>query len=542
MGPLAPKTRAVLAATTITVLLATAGAADARGGGSGPPPGSPPLPRPPWTTNLFYGDHASFDHSTGGWTASHGSRVMHVPEPHASGSGALALTNFTRHFGTMYASSGHDRATYTKAVAGNRYAFNFWVRGSTENRDVAGELTFLDARGRHLADVVGMQVQEFTDRWVHITNTSAIAPPTTSYVVAHAVTYKVAPGETQFIDSASLQRAPGGAKNVVGPLHTSGNRIIDGTGHPLTLRGFNRVGMQGGPVYSVPTSHEVAQAKLWGANVIRLAVGEQKWPGLPQNSCHVDPTYPSQVDKAVNLITGMHMYVVLELHWVTIAACGPANSYPMPDCNVGACNALAFWTAVANRYKSNPLVGFDVFNEPHDVSEAVWRNGGAASWHGVNYTAAGMQQMYNSVRATGASNLVFVTGLQWGNVFPPHGPISGNNIVYSVHSYTCPGAPPPHCITPSPQAYDGSYFLKHWVTPGKSYPVFVAEWGWPQPGNSRYAQSLLTYAEAQHWGWAEFTWGDNANSRFDLIVNRSAGSTFEPAAGAMPALDTFPGG
>jgi aryl-phospho-beta-D-glucosidase BglC (GH1 family) len=298
--------------------------------------------------------------------------------------------------------------------------------------------------------------------------------------------------------------------------------------------------MQGGPTENLPTSHDIGQAKLWGANLIRLALGEQKWPGLPQNSCHVDPAYPGKVDNAVNLITGMGLYVVLELHWVTIAACGPANAYPMADCNPGACNANAFWTALANRYKNNPLVGFDLFNEPHHISTAVWRNGGKTSWKGVNYTAAGMQPMYNSVRATGATNLVFVTGTSWGNTFA--GALSGTNLVYSVHSYTCPGNPPPTCITPSPAAYDGSYFLKNWVTPGKTYPIFVAEWGWPQPGSSRYAQSLITFAEQHHWGWAEFTWGDNANSRFALIVNQSAGSTYEPWPGGMPALDTFPGG
>jgi hypothetical protein len=83
--------------------------------------------------------------------------------------------------------------------------------------------------------------------------------------------------------------------------------------------------------------------------------------------------------------------------------------------------------------------------------------------------------------------------------------------------------------------------LKNWVAAGKKYPVFVGEFGFPSPGNSRYAQHLISYAEAHHWGWTEFCWGDNAFSRFDLLLNGGGAGTYEPAPGGMPALETFHG-
>jgi hypothetical protein len=538
--PAVARSRTALFGMTVALLLGSSGLATAGvGSPAAPPPGSPPLPRPPWTGNLLTGDRASFDDSLGGWTPSSGQRLLRVRRPTQAGGGALALVNTTGKIGTMSAASGHDPATYLTGVPGARYSFSFWARGTTAHRPVAGGLIFLDTQRRQVGAVYGMQLIEPTTAWVHVTDTTAIAPPGTRYVVAQALTYHVVPGETQFIDTALLQRAAGGATSVLGPLRTSGNRIIDGTGHPIILRGFVRMGLQGGPTENVPSSHDIAQAKSWGADVIRLGLGEQKWPGLPQNSCHTDPAYPSKVDNAVNLITGMKMYVILEMHWNTIAACGPAKPQPMADCNPGACNANAFWTALASRYRSNPLVGFDLYNEPHHIPDSVWRNGGKVTWQGVTYTAAGMQPMYNAIRATDATNLVFVTGNGWGNNFPATGPLSGTNIVYAAHSYTCPNDPPPICT--NTKWYDGSAFLRGWVTPGKTYPVFVSEFGWPSPGNGRYAQSLISYAEQQHWSWTDFTWGNNSFSRFALFLNSGASATYEPTPGGMPALRTFPG-
>ena len=88
--------------------------------------------------------------------------------------------------------------------------------------------------------------------------------------------------------------------------------------------------------------------------------------------------------------------------------------------------------------------------------------------------------------------------------------------------------------------YDGSTFLKNWVDPGKQVPVFVGEFGWPNPASGRYNNSLIDYAEAHGWGWVIFTWGNNTKSRFTLL-SEGWGTAYEPAPGGMPALEAFPG-
>jgi endoglucanase len=71
----------------------------------------------------------------------------------------------------------------------------------------------------------------------------------------------------------------------------------------------------------------------------------------------------------------------------------------------------------------------------------VWLSGGSASCSTSNgsatYQVAGMQQLYNAVRATGAQNLVIAGGLQFAFDLSgvPSNRIQGTNIMYNTHPY-----------------------------------------------------------------------------------------------------------
>ncbi len=140
--------------------------------------------------------------------------------------------------------------------------------------------------------------------------------------------------------------------------------------------------------------------------------------------------------------------------------------------------APTFWSEVAQRYGNptspeySPLVAFDLYNEPHNVSDAVWLNGGKTtdSVGGQTYQAAGMQQLYNSVRAAGSENLVFISGLNWAST-PPSTLVKGSNIVYAVHYYTCPNDALSACTNSEP--YDAAQDLSQWVGLSATEPVAV---------------------------------------------------------------------
>ncbi len=61
----------------------------------------------------------------------------------------------------------------------------------------------------------------------------------------------------------------------------------------------------------------------------------------------------------------------------------------------------------------------------------VWMNGGTGGW---GFTVAGMQQLYNAVRATGANNLVIVGGLNYAYDLTcvKTNPLIGTNVVYNT--------------------------------------------------------------------------------------------------------------
>src|ERR1035437_2761692 len=90
-----------------------------------------------------------------------------------------------------------------------------------------------------------------------------------------------------------------------------------------------------------------------------------------------------------------------------------------------------FWSQVAARFANNPLAAFDLYNEAHDISNQVWLNGGTVPKYSIfPYQTTGMQQLYDAVRATGARNLVHVSGNNWANT-PPTTLVRGSNIAYA---------------------------------------------------------------------------------------------------------------
>jgi hypothetical protein len=338
-------------------------------------------------------------------------------------------------------------------------------------------------------------------------------------------------GESHYFDNAVVETAPGGTSRVVGPLHTAGNHIVDGTGRAIIFRGFNRTGLEGGGADD-PTPGDIAHAHAWGANFVRLSLGEQYWMS---STCYYEPTYRARVDAAVKTVTNLGMVALLDLHYNTITKCGHFGQQPMAD----APNAITFWQQIAARYKNNALVAFDLYNEPFNLTDQIWRYGGSVTWHGTKFQAAGMQQMYNAVRGTGATNLVFVSGNTWGNWFPSTAPIAGTNIVYAVHAYTCPGEAPPNCSNGAP--YDPSQFFKRWLKPAQSYPVMVTEFGWPNPFDGLYIHNVIHDAELHGWGWSVFTWGDSTYGQFDLLANAGPGKNYEPRPTGMAVLAALPG-
>ncbi len=354
------------------------------------------------------------------------------------------------------------------AAPGDKYLGDASVEAPGSGESLGDGIAFYNSSGTQLTTVYGQAVTPSAGTWDTLPEVEAIAPATTASVIFGVVSWAPAVGQDFLVESPGLSSltTPAVAPSVVGPLTTLGNQIIQANGRPISLHGVVMPGLeQSGTLAGTGVSEQaVIEAKAWGANFVRVPLGEQFW--LSSN-CDYVSAYEATVDQVVDWITSLGMVALLDLHTNTVSGCETGSQHNMAD----EAQSPTFWSQVAARYgdpispEYNPLVAFDLYNEPHDISQSVWLDGGETTdtVTGITYDAAGMQQLYDAVRAAGSTNLTFISGLDWANT-PPTTLVTGPNIVYAVHYYTCPSEAPPTCTNPDP--YDPTQDLSQWTTLG----------------------------------------------------------------------------
>lgn len=477
--------------------------------------------------NLLAGNASSFDTGQGGWSSMTASASLRrVSTPVQAGTGALSVTTIAQGPVDLYLGSGTGPSSWIQAVPGLRYTGIAYVRAASQYRWIVPSLVFYDASGTKLAGVPGQAGVDAVGSWVPTSRVVGLSPARTAYVVFGLTIYQTATNEVHYIDTASVRSTTAVPRALKAPFHTSGNAIYGADGARVVFRGVHREGTQSA-VNLFPTDTEIAQARTWGANVVRVPLNEAMWLGTCPSFVTNNASYPGLVDNEVKQITSRGMLAILDLHNNVTGTCTTAGPQPMAD----AAYAPKFWSVVAARYKSNPLVAFDLYNEPHDISDAVWLNGGTASYGGKTFRAAGMQQLYNAVRATGATNLVFVSGNAYG-ARPAATLVSGKNIVNAIHDYPCGPTSLAPCT--GTQVYNPTPTLNLWNSIATSKPVMVTEFGFPDRNNGTFIANLISATRTRGWGWAAFSWGDKATSHWWLVA--SFGSTYEPSPSGIPVL------
>jgi hypothetical protein len=231
-------------------------------------------------------------------------------------------------------------------------------------------------------------------------------------------------------------------------IRVQGNQFVDAAGQAVQLRGVNFSGFESVAIQgwdpADPSGAQGGQAGgpnwsaigSWRANVVRLPLNEASWLGY---SCvdsggvvhNPDPggNYRSAVESQVSEAVAAGLYVILDLHWAAPGKACPMLQTQMADAD----HSLAFWQSVAKQFKSNPAVLFELYNEPYfdfEFSGDAWSammqgsggsftgypaTGNSGTWQDIksNWAVASYQQMIDTVRATGASNVVVVGTMQY---------------------------------------------------------------------------------------------------------------------------------
>jgi endoglucanase len=297
--------------------------------------------------------------------------------------------------------------------------------------------------------------------------------------------------------------APDGGVGPVGGYSVRGPFVYDATGQKHIFRGVARPSLEWAVFGDNLSQTDYDTMKSWGVNAVRLSLNEDFWISDPANP-KADPGYPAVIDEQVQWAEADGIDVILDLHW---SDGGSFTQSPGQWCMADE-NSVTFWTQVATKYKNDPHVLFELYNEPYVTSWDLWLNGGmttCASYQNNNnqrmmftstFQAVGMQTLYDTVRATGAMNLVIVGGIgyafdlsgvgQGHRVIGPDGQ-PAPNLIYNTHPYNQTGK-----MTPA-QWYAAFGYL------AATDPVIATEFGDATSatcaGNA-YDSSIIPYFDA----------------------------------------------
>ncbi len=244
---------------------------------------------------------------------------------------------------------------------------------------------------------------------------------------------------------------------------------------------------------------------VWHANVIRLPFN-QDWCLRGRNG-HSAEEYLASIDHVISWAAGLGAYTILDLQWLDAdTAYGytqDENQMKRPNYVAPTPNrdTLLLWRILAERYRDEPAVLFDILNEPHDpladdflpihlvaadgeILDTGGRSVGPEEW--VPWATL----LTAEVRKIRVNGIILVAGVDWAFDLR-HIHIDAPNIVYSAHIY--PNRKPAHW----------------WKAVGRwsHVPIFVAEWG-GQGDDCEFGRKLARLMRQRSIGWSAWSWVD----------------------------------
>jgi endoglucanase len=297
------------------------------------------------------------------------------------------------------------------------------------------------------------------------------------------------------------------------PLHVTGIRLLNSRNESVILRGVNTPSLEwtnNGEGHILQTVNTAIRD--WHVNVIRLPLSQDRWFGKAPEQQDDGVAYRKLVRDIVDTCATQGCYIVLDLQWSDCGEWGAnIGMHSMPDRN-----SITFWQDCAATFKDHPAVLFDLYNEPHDVSWNVWLNGGTVKDRpntrrggpAKTFEAVGLQTLLETVRGTGARNVVVAGGLDWAYDFS--GILEGiqlfdqrgNGVLYANHAYNNKGDSAAEWIAKMKKA-------------AARLPVIVSEFGGsggphrraPRPGQPAipggddWFLHVLQALQDNHWSW-----------------------------------------
>jgi hypothetical protein len=337
-------------------------------------------------------------------------------------------------------------------------------------------------------------------------------------------------------------------------LHVEGNTLRDAAGNTVRLLGVNRAGSEymcsppttGHAVFDGSTGPNSISAMLtWNINTVRLPLNEHCWLGINGTLVSGEDYRAAVIDYVVRLHQ-RNLYVVLDLHWSapgsTVIMGGQSGNQLVTM--AFADHAIDFWKSVAMTFKDDPMVVFDLFNEPilnandrfgnttispDSQAWACWKNGCNVQKGAV----AGMQQMLDAVRSTGATQVVVAGGIEWSHnldswlQYRPSDPT--NNLMAAFHVYQRPLS---DCDTEA--CWNGSL-----AAVAQQVPVLTGEMG-EQDCAHGFIDQYMAWADARGISYLGWAWNPQNCNTFPALITNVDGTPTGFGQGLKDHLATMP--
>src|SRR4051812_14819238 len=142
-----------------------------------------------------------------------------------------------------------------------------------------------------------------------------------------------------------------------GQLKVVGTKLVNKNGYPVQLRGMSTHGLQWYSNCITDQSLDVL-ANEWGADIMRVSMYIQ------EDGYETNPTYFTNLVKTiVNKLTARGLYAIIDFHQLEPS-----------DPNYNLSRAITFFTEIANTFKNNNNVIYEICNEPSEVSWNTIKN------------------------------------------------------------------------------------------------------------------------------------------------------------------------
>lgn len=319
------------------------------------------------------------------------------------------------------------------------------------------------------------------------------------------------------------------------PLHTSGAKILGADGLPVRLAGVNWGGAQQDECvpYGLDQLHRseiTGRIAGWGLNHVRLPFalgtimtnsGTVKTAPAPLARLAANPDLqglsPWQVLQVlVTDLTAAGLYVILNKHLSYPGWCcsdADNNGFWYND-NWPSSTFTDCWVLIAERFAGNPMVGYDIHNEPRQatiggsVRTPAWGSGGNGSF------PADFQAMYRNtglrIRAADPDCLLFCEGLKYAGDLAGwrDTPVGIPGAVASMHDYSWF-----HPVGQSQADYEAQMDANGgYLVTGNQVPLWIGEFGSNTDAplasmRSGWLPQFIAYAAKRnlHWCWWELS-------------------------------------